>query len=89
MGKKDAMKGVLNRNLIAILTSALILASAGFCLKFTSSNPIVAELGLLLGRGTFLSLAMVAAILPILLLMLDRVIGVTTYHSSFYREVKR
>ena len=43
MGKKDAMKGVLNRNLIAILTSALILASAGFCLKFTSSNPIVAE----------------------------------------------
>lgn len=89
MGKREAIKGVLNRNLIAILTSALILASAGFCLKFTSSNPIVAELGLLLGRGTFLSLGMVAVILPILLLVLDKVIGVTTYHSSFFREVKR
>lgn len=89
MEKREAIKGVLNRNLIAILTSALILASAGFCLKFTSSNPIVAELGMLLGRGTFLSLGMVAAILPILLLLLDRGIEILTYHSSFYREVKK
>ena len=54
-----------------------------------SSNPIVAELGLLLGRGTFLSLAMVAAILPMLLLLFDRAIEATTYHAAFYREVKR
>lgn len=89
MGKIEAVKEVLNRNLIAIMTSALILASAGFCLKLTSSNPIVAELGLLLGRGTFLSLAMVAAILPMLLLLFDRAIEATTYHAAFYREVKR
>lgn len=89
MGKKEAMQGVLNKNLIAIMTSALILASAGFCLKFTSSNPIVAELGLLLGRGTFLSLAMVAAILPMLLLLLDRAIGATTYHAAFYKGVEK
>ena len=89
MGKKEAITGVLNRNLIAIMTSALILASAGFCLKLTSSNPIVAELGLLLGRGTFLSLAMVAVILPMLLLLLDKAIGAVTYHCTFYREVKK
>lgn len=89
MGKMEAIIEVLNRNLIAIMTSALILASAGFCLKLTSSNPIVAELGLLLGRGTFLSLAMVAAILPMLLLLFDRAIEATTYHAAFYREVKR
>ncbi len=70
--KKDAMRLTLVNNLAAILTSAVILASAGFTLAFTTSNPIISELGTLLGRGTLLSLTMVACVLPALLILLDK-----------------
>jgi len=64
MPKKEAMKVTLGENLVSVLVSAAILASAGFCLAITSSNPIVSDLGMLLGRGTLLSMAMVACVLP-------------------------
>ena len=66
------MQATLVNNLSAILTSAIILASAGFTLAFTTSNPIISELGTLLGRGTLLSLTMVACVLPALLILLDK-----------------
>lgn len=74
LSKKDAMRATLANNLAAILTSAVILASAGFTLAFTTSNPIISELGTLLGRGTLLSLTMVACVLPALLILLDRLL---------------
>ena len=48
--KKDAIKAAIGSNLAAILISAIILATAGFTLAFTSANPIISELGFLLGR---------------------------------------
>lgn len=84
--KKDAVKKTLDKNFISILISAVILASAGFCLALTSTNPIVAELGLLLGRGTLLSMAMVLFVLPALLLIFDKVIEHTTLKTKFYKE---
>ncbi len=72
LSKKDAMRVTIVDNLAAILTSAVILASAGFTLAFTTSNPIISELGTLLGRGTLLSLTMVACVLPALLILLDK-----------------
>lgn len=86
--ENDAASEVLSHNLAAIMTSAVILASAGFCLKFTSSNPIVADLGLLLGRGTIFSFLAVAAILPMLLILFDKAIGATLANSDFYKEDK-
>ena len=70
--KMVAIKQTINENLIAILTSAILLSLAGFCLNFTSTNPVVQELGLLLGRGTILSFIMVIFVLPSLLLLFDR-----------------
>lgn len=78
LGSKDSMRETISNNLVAIFTSAIILASAGFALALTSNNPIISELGLLLGRGTILSLAMVALILPALLVLFDRLIQKTT-----------
>lgn len=78
MPKKDAMQQTISNNLVAIFTSAIILASAGYALALTSKNPIIAELGTLLGRGTLLSLTMVACVLPALLVLLDRLIQKTT-----------
>lgn len=70
--KKDAIKKTINENLIAILISATLLSLAGFCLSFASSNPVVQELGVLLGRGTILSFIMVIFVLPALLILFDK-----------------
>ncbi len=84
--KKDAMRVTIENNLVSILVSATILASTGFILGFTNSNQIIAELGILLGRGTILSLTMVAFVLPALLVLFDKVIQKTTLNKSFYKE---
>ncbi|TAH74778.1 MAG: RND family transporter [Anaerolineaceae bacterium] len=78
MSPKDSMRDTISNNLVAIFTSAIILASAGFALALTSNNPIISELGLLLGRGTLLSLTMVAFVLPALLVLFDSLIQKTT-----------
>jgi predicted RND superfamily exporter protein len=70
----------------SILVSASILSVAGFCLGLSSTNPIVSELGMLLGRGTLLSLFLVVVFLPNALVMLDRLIEKTTRNANFYRE---
>jgi predicted RND superfamily exporter protein len=80
--KKDAMRVTIGDNLVAILTSAGVLSTAGFTLAFTSSNPIISELGTLLGRGTLLSLTMVACVLPALLVLFDRVNQKTTFKKQ-------
>jgi predicted RND superfamily exporter protein len=84
MPKKDAMRVTIGDNLVAILISAAILATAGFTLAFTSSNPIISELGTLLGRGTLLSFTMVACVLPALLVLFDKVIRKTTLKNGFH-----
>lgn len=83
--KKDAMRVTIGDNLVAILISAGILATAGFTLAFTTSNPIIGELGTLLGRGTLLSLTMVVCVLPALLGLFDKVIQKTTLKNKFHQ----
>ncbi|HOJ81014.1 MAG TPA: MMPL family transporter, partial [Clostridiales bacterium] len=82
--KKDAMRITIGDNLAAILISAVILAASGFTLAYTSNNPIIIELGILLGRGTLLSFIMVACVLPALLVLFDRVIRKTTLNNRFH-----
>lgn len=82
--KKDAMRVTIEDNLVAILISAGILATAGFTLAFTTSNPIIGELGTLLGRGTLLSFIMVVCVLPALLVLFDKVIQKTTLKNKFH-----
>jgi len=71
----------------SILTSAAILASAGFTLGFVSGVPSIAALGMLIGRGALLSCLLVITFLPQLLMLGDRFIRITTLtktidHSS-------
>lgn len=84
--KKDAMRITIEDNLAAILTSAGILSTAGFALAYTSSNPIISDLGTLLGRGTLLSLTMVAFVLPALLVLFDKAIWKTTLKGRFRKD---
>lgn len=82
--KKDAMRLTIGDNLIAVLSSATILATAGYALAFTTTNPIISELGTLLGRGTLLSFTMVACVLPALLVLFDKAIKKTTLKNNFH-----
>lgn len=82
----DALKQALTETFPSILVSASILSSAGFCLYFTSSNTIVSQLGLLLGRGTLLSLLLVVCFLPAILRLFDWVIEKTTIKANYYKE---
>lgn len=86
LSKKEAMRVTIDNNLGVILTSAFILSTAGFILSLTSTNPIISELGMLLGRGTMLSFIMVICVLPALLLLFDKVVKKTMLKSDFYEE---
>lgn len=86
MYPKEAMKESLAERFRSILLSAVILSSAGFVLGAVSSNQMVAEMGILLGRGAILSLIMVVCFLPALLMILDKPLGATTYKSDFLKR---
>ncbi len=88
MPKKEAVKATLGQVFGSILTSATILALAGFALQITSSNQIVAEMGQLLGRGTIIAFLMVLVFLPAALTLLDGVIQKTTFRIRFLRSDK-
>jgi predicted RND superfamily exporter protein len=82
---RTAVPDALGDSFRSILVSAAVLSAAGFSLYGSASNPAVSEIGLLLGRGTLLSLAMVTFFLPSMLLLCDRAIMKTTYKSSFWK----
>lgn len=85
MTAKEAIKASLGDTAKSIFISGSILASAGFCLGIISSDQIISELGILLGRGAFLSVVMVILFLPTLLLCLDKIIPFTTLNHKFYK----
>lgn len=84
--KKKAMWHVLQNNVATILVSATILSTAGFALAGTTQNPMIKDIGVLLGRGTILSFIMVVAVLPALLIVFDKVISKTTLGHNFYQK---
>ncbi len=67
----------------SIFISGSILSSAGLCLNIISSSPIVSELGILLCRGTLLSMVLVIFVLPGILNVFDKFINKTTLNSKF------
>lgn len=81
--QRDAIRRSLGQTFKSILVSALILSTAGFTLYTTSTSPSISDIGLLLGRGTLLSFAMVVCLLPALLKILDKPIAKTTYRANF------
>ncbi len=81
--KKEALMKTYGQVITPVITSGAILSLAGFALKMTSTNQIVAEMGLLLGRGTLLSMLMTLVFLPGVLSVFDGLIQKTTYQAGF------
>ncbi len=70
----------------SIFTSAVVLAAAGLTISFVFAQPELSQLGILIGRGALISLAMVLLILPQLLSMLDKFINKTTLKGAKKNE---
>lgn len=88
MSHHEAVAICLGDTFKSILVSATTLAMAGFALSITASNPVVSDLGMLLARGTILSVLMVVGFLPTMLTTFDKLIAKTTYKSGFYSTKK-
>lgn len=82
---KKAIHTAMGETFKSILVSGSVLAIAGLALNISSSNPIVGELGMLLARGTLLSMFMVFCLLPALLRIFDGVIRRTTCKAGFFK----
>ncbi|MDD2503325.1 MAG: MMPL family transporter [Clostridia bacterium] len=83
MPAKDAIHEALAVAFRSILVSASILSFAGFTLYLTSSNNIVVDIGLLLGRGTLISMFLVICFLPAMLVTFDKLINKTSKGADF------
>ncbi|MDR2356898.1 MAG: MMPL family transporter [Oscillospiraceae bacterium] len=86
MLKLEAIRVSLGEVFASILVSGLILALAGFTLGMTSTNPIVSDMGILLGRGAVFSMLLVVCFLPAALVILDKPVMRTTHRSGFLEK---
>ncbi|MCL2158978.1 MAG: MMPL family transporter [Oscillospiraceae bacterium] len=82
MQKTEAVHNALGSSFRSILISAATMATAGFTLSGTTSNPLIADIGVLIGRGTLLSMTMVLVMLPAILTICDPIIQKTTYNKE-------
>jgi predicted RND superfamily exporter protein len=76
--EKEAAQKTIEDTGSAILTSALILFTGTLSVSLITSIKNAAELTLLIGRGAIISLILVIGVLPTLLLVFNKIIGLTT-----------
>ena len=84
--KKEAAAQALGYAIRSILPPCLTLATAGTLLGLISSNGVISQMGLILGRGAAISGGMVIVVLPLLLVLCDRVIEKTTLGRKEKKE---
>lgn len=76
--RRKAIRLALNGALPTLVTSGSILVIAGLLIGFISTEGIISVIGLTLGRGTLISLALVLFVLPQMLVWGDKFISATT-----------
>ena len=79
MRPKEAMIAALNEAFPTIFTSGTILAVAGALIGVMTTNPVIAAIGTCLGRGTVISIVLVMAVLPQILLIGDTIVERTSF----------
>ena len=76
---KQAIIEALNASFPTIFTSGSILAAAGMLISVMTTNPVIATIGTCLGRGTIVSIVLVLAVLPQILVLGDTIIERTSF----------
>ena len=87
--RKEAAVESIRACILSLFTSAIILTIAGSVLGAISTNLVLSQLGILVGRGAVISFILVLFVLPALLMILDRLIEKTTAKTNFYKEESR
>lgn len=85
---KAASQKTISDTAASIMTPALILAIAGMSLGVISTNGIIQQMGIILGRGALISALMVLLFLPALLRIFDKVIQKSNFRLSFKKKGK-
>lgn len=85
MTKKETVMETVSGTFLSIFTSAIIMILSGIALSVVCTNGVIKQLGTLVGRGAFISIILVMFVLPILLMLFDRVIARTTKNVHFYQ----
>ena len=78
VSRRKSIRLALNGALPTLFTSGSILVIAGLLIGFISTESIISVIGLVLGRGTIISLVLVLFVLPQMLVWGDRFISRTT-----------
>lgn len=88
LSKKEVIKQNVKDTTLSILVSGGILTIAGLFLGKMSTNQVISELGILVGRGAIISMILVMFVLPAFLTVLDKVLQKTTKNLKFNQEEK-
>ena len=79
MNLREAMIESLNLAFPTIITSGLMLSSAGIVIGLRTSNETISAIGIYLGMGTMISIFLVMCVLPQILLLGDSLIKKTSF----------
>lgn len=88
-GPKEAIIAALNEAFPTIFTSGTILAVAGALIGVMTTNPVIAAIGTCLGRGTVISIVLVMAVLPQILLIGDTIVERTSFDVKVPVDLSR
>ena len=89
MRPKEAIIAALNEAFPTIFTSGTILAVAGALIGVMTTNPVIAAIGTCLGRGTVISIVLVMAVLPQMLLIGDTIVEGTSFDVKVPVDLSR
>lgn len=89
MRPKEAIIAALNEAFPTIFTSGTILAVAGALIGVMTTNPVIAAIGTCLGRGTVISIVLVMAVLPQILLIGDTIVERTSFDVKVHVDLSR
>lgn len=86
MDKSEALITSINQGFPTILTSGSILTASGFLIGAVVSDPLIATMGVCLGRGVLISIACVLLVAPALLYIFDRPLLKTRFKRQAKKE---
>lgn len=87
LDKKDAVVETISNVTVSIMTSGTALTVVGLLLGYISSNQLLAQLGIFIGRGAIFSLLIVLFVLPGLLYLFDRMVMQEQKPRKFHKGV--
>ena len=70
---EQALRFGMDATLLTVLTSGLILVLAGFIIGFVSTISVISEIGILVGRGSLISMLLIIFLLPECLIFFESV----------------